>query len=161
VTEARPFDLVIRGGRVVLPDATRELDIGIHNGVIAALGPDLARGVEELSARDRLVLPGGVDSHCHMDQQPWEGRSTADDFNTGTLSALCGGTTTVIPFAMQMRGQSLAAIVADYHERAGPKAHIDYGFPPDRRRPHRKGAAQRDPGADRAGLHLHQDLSHL
>jgi dihydropyrimidinase len=74
------------------------------------------------------VLPGGVDSHCHMDQQPGEGRSTADDFDTGTLSALCGGTTTVIPFAMQMRGQSLAAIVSDYHDRAGPKAHIDYGF---------------------------------
>jgi dihydropyrimidinase len=63
-----------------------------------------------------------------MDQQPWEGRSTADDFRTGTLSALCGGNTTVIPFAMQMRGQSLREVVDDYHERAGPKAHIDYGF---------------------------------
>ncbi|MBA3517132.1 MAG: dihydropyrimidinase [Rhizobiales bacterium] len=122
------FDVVVRGGRVVLPDATRELDIGIRGGMIAALGSDLPAGGAEISARNRLVLPGGVDSHCHMDQQPWEGRSTADDFNTGTLSALCGGTTTVVPFAMQMRGQSLAAIVADYHERARPKAHIDYGF---------------------------------
>jgi dihydropyrimidinase len=63
-----------------------------------------------------------------MDQQPWEGRSTADDFRSGTLSALCGGNTTVLPFAMQMRGQSLRRIVDDYHERARPKAHIDYGF---------------------------------
>ncbi len=73
-------------------------------------------------------MPGGVDSHCHMDQQPWEGKVHRRRFRTGTLSALCGGTTTVIPFAMQMRGQSLRDIVDDYHERARPKAHIDYGF---------------------------------
>ncbi len=123
-----PFDLVVRGGRVVLPDATRVLDIGIRDGTISAIAAGLPEGAEEISAVGRLVLPGGVDSHCHMDQQPWEGRSTADDFDSGTLSALCGGTTTVIPFAMQMRGQSLREIVEDYHERARPKAHIDYGF---------------------------------
>ncbi|MDR3488209.1 MAG: dihydropyrimidinase [Bradyrhizobium sp.] len=122
------FDLVIRGGHVVMPDATRAIDVGVRDGVIAALGPALPAGEQEISVEGRLVLPGGVDSHCHMDQQPWEGKSTADDFNTGTLSALCGGTTTVIPFAMQMRGQSLRAIVDDYHERARPKAHIDYGI---------------------------------
>lgn len=123
-----PFDLVVRGGRVVLPDTTRVLDIGIRDGIISAIAAGLPEGAEEISAVGRLVLPGGVDSHCHMDQQPWEGRSTADDFDSGTLSALCGGTTTVIPFAMQMRGQSLREIVEDYHERARPKAHIDYGF---------------------------------
>jgi dihydropyrimidinase len=63
-----------------------------------------------------------------MDQQPWEGKATADDFRSGSLSAMCGGTTTIVPFAMQMRGQSLQAVVDDYHERAGNKAHIDYGF---------------------------------
>ncbi len=92
--------------------------LAVRNGVIAALGSDLLKGSQEISAEGRLVLPGGVDSHCHMDQQPWEGKATADDFNTGTLSALCGGTTTVVPFAMQMRGQSLRDIVADYHERS-------------------------------------------
>ena len=128
MTSDAPFDMVIRGGQVVLSDTTEAIDVGIRDGVIAALGPDLPRGRQEIAAQDRLVLPGGVDSHCHMDQQPWEGKSTADDFNSGTLSALCGGTTTVIPFAMQMRGQSLRAIVKDYHERARPKAHIDYGI---------------------------------
>jgi dihydropyrimidinase len=122
------FDLVIRGGTVVLPDRTQLLDIGVRDGLIAEIGPSLPAGGREISAEGRLVLPGGVDSHCHMDQQPWEGKSTADDFRTGTLSALCGGTTTVVSFAMQMRGQSLREIVADYHDRAGPKAHIDYGF---------------------------------
>ncbi|MCC2613694.1 dihydropyrimidinase [Neorhizobium sp. Rsf11] len=124
----QPFDLVIRGGNVVLPNATRPLDVGIRDGIIVALDADLPEGRNEVDAGDRLVLPGGVDSHCHMDQQPWEGKATADDFNTGTLSALCGGTTTVVSFAMQMRGQSLRDIVEDYHDRARPKARIDYGF---------------------------------
>ncbi len=128
MTEERPFDLVVRHGRVVLPHGTFDIDVGIRDGLVAALGPDLPAGRRTVSAAGRIVLPGGVDSHCHMDQQPWEGKATADDFDTGTLSALCGGTTTVIPFAMQMRGQSLDAVVADYHDRAGPKAHIDYGF---------------------------------
>ncbi|AGT10603.1 dihydropyrimidinase [Paracoccus aminophilus] len=128
MTDSLPFDLVIKGGRVVLPESTQEIDIGIRDGVIAALGPDLGPALREVSAAGRIVLPGGVDSHCHMDQQPWEGRATADDFNTGTLSALCGGTTTVVPFAMQMRGQSLREIVDDYHQRAETKAHIDYSF---------------------------------
>ncbi|MBY2989452.1 dihydropyrimidinase [Rhizobium leguminosarum] len=128
MTPAKPYDLVIRRGRVVLPDATRQIDIGVRDGAIAALGPDLPEGKHEVVAEGRIVLPGGVDSHCHMDQQPWEGKATADDFNTGTLSAMCGGTTTVVPFAMQMRGQSLRDIVEDYHERARSKARIDYGF---------------------------------
>lgn len=123
-----PHDLVIRGGTVVVPGGPAQLDIGIRDGRIASLGQGLPAGLSEIDATNHIVLPGGIDSHCHMDQQPWEGRSSADDFRTGTLSAMCGGTTTVIPFAMQMRGQSLAAIVADYHERATPKAHIDYSF---------------------------------
>ena len=123
-----PLDLVIRSGTVVLPDGPATVDIGVRGGVIAAIGRDLPAGESEVDASGHIVLPGGIDSHCHMDQQPWEGRSSADDFRTGTLSAMCGGTTTVIPFAMQMRGQSLKDIVDDYHERARPKAHIDYSF---------------------------------
>ena len=123
-----PFDLVIRGGTVVLPDGPSTVDIGVRDGRIVALAAGLSAGREEVSAEGHIVLPGGVDAHCHMDQQPWEGKSTADDFQSGTLSALCGGTTTIIPFAMQMRGQSLSEVVADYHERALPKAHIDYTF---------------------------------
>src|SRR5580698_10332205 len=123
-----PFDLVVRHGSVALPGGVADTDIGILDGRVAAIGPGLPAGRHEHDATGRLVLPGGVDSHCHMDQQPWAGRSTADDFRSGTLSALCGGNTTVIPFAMQMRGQSLRAVVDDYHERASRKAHIDYGF---------------------------------
>ncbi len=63
-----------------------------------------------------------------MDQQPWEGQATCDDFRSGTISAACGGTTTVIPFAMPLKGQSLRAVVDDYHRRATGKAVIDYAF---------------------------------
>ncbi len=127
-TPEEPFDLAITGGTVVLPEGPARINIGVRRGLVSWLGSDAVRAQKTIDAAERLVLPGGVDSHCHMDQQPWEGRSTADDFRSGTLSALCGGNTTVLPFAMQMRGQSLRAIVEDYHQRAGPKAHIDYGF---------------------------------
>jgi|HubBroStandDraft_1064217.scaffolds.fasta_scaffold00059_28 dihydropyrimidinase len=127
-TPEEPYDLAITGGTVVLPEGPSRTNIAVRHGRIAWMGADAVKAHRTIDAAGRLVLPGGVDSHCHMDQQPWEGRSTADDFRSGTLSALCGGNTTVLPFAMQMRGQSLRAIVDDYHERAGPKAHIDYGF---------------------------------
>ncbi len=121
-------DLLIRGGRVATLGGVAELDIAISGGRIAAIGRDLGTAARVLDATGRLVLPGGVDSHCHMDQPPWEGMTTADDFASATLSALCGGTTTVIPFAMQMRGQSLADCVRDYHHRAAMGARIDYAF---------------------------------
>lgn len=122
------YDLAITGGTVVLPEGPVRINIGVRDGLIAWIGAGPVKAHKTVDSTDRLVLPGGIDSHCHMDQQPWEGRSTADDFRTGTLSALCGGNTTVMPFAMQMRGQSLRRVVEDYHERARPKAHIDYGF---------------------------------
>jgi dihydropyrimidinase len=122
------YDLSITGGTVVLPDGPAAFNIGVRDGLVAYIGAGVIAAHETLDAAGKLVLPGGVDSHCHMDQQPWEGRSTADDFRSGTLSAMCGGNTTVLPFAMQMRGQSLRAVVDDYHERASRKAHIDYGF---------------------------------
>ncbi|HSY95488.1 MAG TPA: dihydropyrimidinase, partial [Steroidobacteraceae bacterium] len=122
------FDLAISGGTVVLPEGATRTNVGVRNGLIAHIGPQALQARKIIDAAGRLVLPGGVDSHCHMDQQPWAGRSTADDFRSGTLSALCGGNTTVMPFAMQMRGQSLPAIVDDYHQRARSKAHVDYGF---------------------------------
>jgi dihydropyrimidinase len=96
--------------------------------MIVALATGLPRGAEEVDAAGRWVLPGGVDSHCHLDQPMTDGSKLADDFLSGTRSAACGGTTTVIPFAAQMKGGSLAAAVADYHQRAEGKAVIDYAF---------------------------------
>jgi dihydropyrimidinase len=122
------YDLAIVGATVALPDGPKQVNLGVRDGLIAAISSGLIDARKVLKVDGKLVLPGGVDSHCHMDQPPWEGKTTADDFRTGTLSALCGGNTTIIPFAMQVRGQSLRQVVEDYHELARRKAHIDYGF---------------------------------
>ena len=95
---------------------------------IAALANGLAGGAREIDAAGRWVLPGGVDSHCHLDQPMEPPLRMADDFDSGTRSAACGGTTTVIPFAAQRKGDSLRAAVVDYHLRAEGRAHVDYAF---------------------------------
>ncbi|MGI9416913.1 MAG: dihydropyrimidinase [Geminicoccaceae bacterium] len=123
----RDFDLVIRGGSVVTAADRMDADVGIRGGRIAALGDRLGRGEREIDASGKLVLPGGVDSHCHIEQLSAFGVMTADDFYTGTVSAAHGGTTTVIPFAAQQRGQSVRRVVEDYRECA-KKAVIDHAF---------------------------------
>lgn len=122
------FDLVIRGGTVVTASETSRCDIGIRDGRIAALADRLPAGSREIDAGGRLVLPGGIDSHVHIDQPSGDETVMADDFLSGTRSAAAGGNTTVIPFALQHKGQSLRAAVSDYHARAEGKCLIDYGF---------------------------------
>ena len=122
------YDLVIRGGEIGTVTDRYHADIAINAGRIAAIGEDLPGGAEEIDAKGRLVLPGGIDSHCHIEQNSSSGIMTADDFYSATVSAAFGGTTTVIPFAAQHRDQSLRQVVDDYHAAAGPKAVIDYAF---------------------------------
>jgi dihydropyrimidinase len=122
------FDLVIRNGTVVTAADTVTCDIGIKDGIVAALGRSLVTGEREIDAGGKLVLPGGIDSHCHIEQRSSAGVVCADDFYSATVAAAFGGTTTVIPFAAQHRGQSLRQVVQEYHEAARPKAVIDYAF---------------------------------
>jgi dihydropyrimidinase len=122
------FDLVIRGGTVATAADTVVCDVGVKDGVVAALGARLAAGAREIDAQGLLVLPGGIDSHCHIEQRSSAGVLCADDFYSATVAAAFGGTTTVIPFAAQHRGQSLRQVVAEYHEAARPKAVVDYAF---------------------------------
>jgi len=122
------FDLVIRNGKVATASDEFIADVGVRDGVIVALGRSLGSGQREIDASGKLVLPGGVDSHCHIEQRSSGGLMCADDFHSGTVSAAFGGTTTIIPFAAQQRGQSLHDVVAEYHAAAGPKAVIDYAF---------------------------------
>ncbi|MBM3489258.1 MAG: dihydropyrimidinase [Alphaproteobacteria bacterium] len=123
-----PFDLVLRGGKVCTAADVFAADIGVRDGVIAALGRGLPAGRRELDVAGKLVLPGGIDSHCHVEQLSSFGVLCADDFHSATVSAAFGGTTTIIPFAAQHRGQSLRQVVRDYHQAAGPKAIVDYAF---------------------------------
>jgi dihydropyrimidinase len=122
------FDLVVRGGTVATAGDVTVCDIGVRAGRIAALGSRLGKGAQEIDADGLIVTPGGVDAHCHLDQPMSDGSVMADDFESGTVSAAFGGTTTVVPFACQMKGQSLRAAVEEYHQRANGRAVIDYAF---------------------------------
>ena len=122
------YDLVIRNGTVATAAETMRCDIGIAGEKIVALAEHLPAGRRDIDARGRYVVPGGIDSHCHIEQLSGMGIMSADDFYSGSVSAAFGGTTTIIPFAAQHRGTSVTATVADYHERARTKAVIDYGF---------------------------------
>lgn len=124
----KQFDIIIRNGTIVTASDTVQCDIAIVDGRIAGLGHDLGSAGQEIDASGKLVLPGGVDAHCHLDQPVPDGLKMADDFYTGSISAACGGTTTVIPFAAQEKGHSLRAAVEDYHRRAEGKAVVDYAF---------------------------------
>src|SRR5258706_13942793 len=95
------FDVVIRGGQVATAADLFTADIGIKDGRIAALGHELAKGDEEHDARGKLITPGGIDAHCHIDQKSSFAVPGADDFFTGTRSAACGGTTTALSFPAQ------------------------------------------------------------
>ncbi|HCW19145.1 MAG TPA: dihydropyrimidinase, partial [Achromobacter sp.] len=121
-------DLTIRNGRISTATDTFHADIGVRDGVIAALGQGLAPGARDIDAAGRWVLPGGIDSHCHVEQLSGMGIMCADDFHSATVSAVFGGTTTIIPFAAQHRGNALPEVVFDYARRAAEKAVIDYGF---------------------------------
>ncbi|TDR90125.1 dihydropyrimidinase [Enterovirga rhinocerotis] len=120
------FDAVIRGGTVVTSGGVARTDIGIRDGRIAALAVGLT-AERVIDAGGLLVLPGGVDTHVHLDQPGTGPSEMSDDFDTGTASAAAGGTTTIVSFAWQPRGGSLKETVEDYHRRAA-KARIDYSF---------------------------------
>ncbi|MDF1731989.1 MAG: dihydropyrimidinase [Minwuia sp.] len=122
------FDLVIRGGTVGTASESFRADVGVTDGIITALGAHLGSGTREIDATGRLVLPGGIDAHCHLDQPSGDGSICADGFESGSRSAAAGGTTTILPFALQMKGGSLTEAVKDYHERADGKAVVDYAF---------------------------------
>jgi dihydropyrimidinase len=123
------YDLIVRNARIVTAERQSEGDIAVKEGKVAALGADVkGTATREIDAAGKFVLPGGVDSHCHIEQKSGMGVMCADDFYTGTVSAAFGGTTTVIPFAAQHRGMSLRQVVKEYHEAATPKAVIDYAF---------------------------------
>lgn len=123
------FDLIIRNADIATVGDRYRADIGVQDGRISAIAHQLqGTATQEIDAAGRLVTPGGVDGHCHLDQPTSDGSRFADDFYTGTRSAACGGTTTVIPFACQSKGGSLIDAVEDYHRRADGKAVIDYAF---------------------------------
>jgi dihydropyrimidinase len=122
------YDTVIRQGRVATACDVFEADVAIAGESIAAIGRGLPAGKREIDARGKLVLPGGVDSHCHIEQLSAAGIMNADTFESATTAAAFGGTTTVISFAAQHVGMKLPQVLSDYHALARKGAVIDYAF---------------------------------
>jgi dihydropyrimidinase len=122
------LDLAIRHGTVVTADREFAADVGVQDGTIVELG-QVGAASDEIDAGGLLVLPGGVDVHTHLDMQPLRGGDRSpDDFFSGTVAAACGGVTTIVDYARQYPGATLADTVADWDVRARDKAVIDYGF---------------------------------
>ena len=121
------FDLIVRGGTVVTASDQFQADIGIRGGRIAALA-DRLQGGPELDAGGLLVMPGGVDSHCHIEQLKPGGGSDEETFTTGSTAALAGGTTSVVTFSAQFKGGGVLQPLAEYRRRASAGAMVDYAF---------------------------------
>src|SRR5260370_17826897 len=123
------FDLVIANGTVATASDTFKADVGIRDGRIVALAAGLTGGSQTIDATDRLVLPGGIDSHVHVSQRSGPGIVMADDFESATRSAAFGGNTLVMPFCLQQKGESLRQPVKDYHAKADGKSSVDVSSP--------------------------------
>ncbi|WP_428537772.1 dihydropyrimidinase [Rhodopila sp.] len=120
------YDLVVTGGTVVTPAEMFQADVGVVGEKVAAIGLGL-RGERTLDARGLLVMPGGVDSHCHIEQLQPGGGADEENFVSGSTSALAGGTTSVITFSTQFKGHDILQPLAEYRRRAA-KAMVDYSF---------------------------------
>ena len=121
------YETVIAGGRIVTGGAVVAADIAITGGQIAAIGHGFD-GATRIDATGLIVTPGGVDAHCHIEQMSGMGLMNADTFETATRSAAMGGTTSVISFSAQAKGQRLCDAMADYAARAARGAAVDHAF---------------------------------
>jgi dihydropyrimidinase len=120
------FDLVVRGGTVVTGADIMRADLGIRAGRVAAIAERL-QAANRLDAGGLLVLPGGIDSHCHIEQLRGGGEADEETWESGSRSCFAGGTTSVIAFSTQFKGSGVLGPLAEYRERAS-KAMVDYSF---------------------------------
>jgi dihydropyrimidinase len=122
---------LIKGGTVVTAVDTYAADVAIVDGKIAAIFGDggAPAGVFDLTidAKGKYILPGGIDAHTHLDM-PFGGTTSSDDFETGTLAAAYGGTTSIVDFAIQTKGDPLRTGLDLWHSKAEGKAAVDYAF---------------------------------
>ncbi len=122
------MSVLIKNGRVITATDDYFADVYIEGETVKQIGKALTVDADRvIDATGRLLLPGGIDAHTHLDM-PFGGTVSADDFDSGTKAAAHGGTTTIIDFAIQTKGQSTLAGLATWHRKAAGKATIDYGF---------------------------------
>ncbi len=121
-------DLVIRNGTVATATDTFAADLGIRDGRIVTIADRIEGTSDEIDASGKLVLPGGIEAHCHIEQESGMGLLAADDYRTGSISAAFGGNSSFVPFAAQHRGMTIKETVELYDSRAAPKSVIDYSY---------------------------------
>jgi dihydropyrimidinase len=119
---------LIKNGRIITAVDDYKADILIEGETVSVIGAKLDMEADHvIDATGKLVIPGGIDPHTHM-ELPFGGTQASDDFRTGTVAAAHGGTTTIIDFAVQYKGESLIQAVDNWHAKAEGKTAIDYGF---------------------------------
>src|SRR2546422_6730689 len=119
---------LIKNGTIVTASDQYKGDVLIEDEKITVIGTSLDMPADKvIDASGKYVLPGGIDVHTHLDM-PFGGATSADDFETGTIAAAFGGTTSIVDFAIQYRGQTLHHAWETWQKKAEGKAVIDYGF---------------------------------
>src|SRR5438552_3102443 len=119
---------LIKNGTVVTATDQYRGDVRVEDETIAVIGTTLDLQADKtIDASGKYVLPGGIDVHTHLDM-PFGGSKSSDDFESGTTAAAFGGTTSVVDFAIQYRGQTLHHAWETWMKKAEGKAVVDYGF---------------------------------
>src|SRR5687768_9383427 len=122
------MSILIKNGRVITADADYTADIFIEGETVSAIGKNLnVKAGQVIDASGKLVMPGGIDPHVHLDM-PFMGTFSSDNYETGTRAALFGGTTMVIDFILQKQGNSLHHALSDWRSRADGNCVGDYSF---------------------------------
>src|SRR6266566_8635326 len=119
---------LIKNGRIITAVDDYRADLLMEDELVSVIGAKLTMEADRtIDAAGKLVIPGGIDPHTHM-ELPFGGTFASDDFRTGTIAAAYGGTTTIIDFAVQYKGESLTQALDHWHRKAEGKPAIDYSF---------------------------------
>src|SRR4026207_2359937 len=122
------MSILIKGGTIVTANDQYVGDVFIDGEKITTIGSALSMPADKvIDAKGKYVLPGGIDVHTHMDM-PFGGTTSADDFESGTVAAACGGSAASVGCGVQCRGQALHHAMETWAQKADGKAVIDYGF---------------------------------
>ena len=122
------MSILIKNGTIVTASEISEADLFVEGDKISAIGKNLnVKSDEEIDAKGKLIMPGGIDPHVHLDM-PFMGTFSSDDYSSGTSAALFGGTTMLIDFVLQTQGKSLEHALNEWKGRSNGKACCDYSF---------------------------------